>query len=247
LLLLTIGKLPEFDSEGNVVVGQCEPYSSGWLLRLREKGLVEKLLEGTYYDLRQIQLQCFGLDSGKIRELVDEARPKIEAGRASLAVSARASNSNISDETDTDIDMNETAVIDNASLGRDVEKTDMPVGPVAPGEAGLVLRRQGDCLVVRFEHSQEITGDLIRLRGALFSVMEHGSGPCILDLCEMGEVSSRIIAELVLVREEAAGQGRPFAIVTDSPKIIASFEALDLIGFLPLFDNARDAVKALAN
>jgi hypothetical protein len=61
--LLIITKDPEFDMRGEVVLGQCEPFTSGWSMYLIfPDGKRENLVTGTYSDLRKIQEGCIGLD-----------------------------------------------------------------------------------------------------------------------------------------------------------------------------------------
>jgi hypothetical protein len=61
--LLIITKDPEFDMRGEVVLGQCEPFTSGWSMYLiYPDGNRENLVTGTYSDLRKIQEGCIGLD-----------------------------------------------------------------------------------------------------------------------------------------------------------------------------------------
>ena len=58
---------------GEVVPGQCEPYTAGWRLRLVKDGIEQVLLEGTYYDLRRVQHRCFRKAADKLEGIVAEA------------------------------------------------------------------------------------------------------------------------------------------------------------------------------
>ena len=61
--LLIISKDPEFDMRGEVVLGQCEPFTSGWNLYLvSPDGKRENLFTGTYNDLKKIQESCLDID-----------------------------------------------------------------------------------------------------------------------------------------------------------------------------------------
>jgi anti-anti-sigma regulatory factor len=71
---VAISKLPEFTEDGEVVPGQCEPYTSGWRLRLIVDGAEEVLLTGTYYELRRIQRRCIGKPPDDIKGLVAQAK-----------------------------------------------------------------------------------------------------------------------------------------------------------------------------
>ena len=70
---LVISKLPEFTPEGEVIPGQCEPYTDGWRLRLIEDGREESVLTGTYYELRRVQKRCAGRSADDARRLAAEA------------------------------------------------------------------------------------------------------------------------------------------------------------------------------
>jgi anti-anti-sigma regulatory factor len=72
-----ISKLPEFTEDGEVVPGQCEPYTSGWRLRLVVDGESETLLSGTYYELRRIQRRCIGKTPDEIRTMATEAAESV--------------------------------------------------------------------------------------------------------------------------------------------------------------------------
>jgi len=74
--LLIITKDPEFDMRGDVVLGQCEPFTSGWTLYLiHGDGKRENLLSGTYSDLRKIQEGCNEIeDPNAVRKRVMDMR-----------------------------------------------------------------------------------------------------------------------------------------------------------------------------
>ena len=72
--LFVISKLPEFTEDGEVIPGQCEPYTTGWRLRLMENGREEELLRGTYYELRRVQRRCAGKTPEEARRLAAESR-----------------------------------------------------------------------------------------------------------------------------------------------------------------------------
>ncbi len=74
-----ISKPPEFTPNGEVVPGQCEPYTGGWRLLLVEDGRVEELLAGTYRDLRGVQRDCLGKALDEVRKVAAEAAEGVEA------------------------------------------------------------------------------------------------------------------------------------------------------------------------
>ncbi|MHC4252132.1 MAG: hypothetical protein ACYS9X_23690 [Planctomycetota bacterium] len=79
---LVISKLPEFTPEGEAAPGQCEPYTGGWRLRLKEDGREEDILTGTYYEIRRVQRRCAGKAADEVRKLAADAA---EAMKASLS------------------------------------------------------------------------------------------------------------------------------------------------------------------
>ncbi len=84
---LVISKLPEFTPEGEVVPGQCEPYTGDWNLRLIEDGRGEAILSGTYYEIRRVQKRCVGKPADDIRKLAAEAGEAMKSGSSSGAPS----------------------------------------------------------------------------------------------------------------------------------------------------------------
>jgi hypothetical protein len=74
--LLIITKDPEFDMRGEVVLGQCEPFTSGWnMFLIYPDGKKESLVTGTYSDLRKIQEGCIGIDDpAAVRKRVMDMR-----------------------------------------------------------------------------------------------------------------------------------------------------------------------------
>ena len=77
--LLIIYKDPEFDERDEVILGQCEPFTSGWqLVLIPPEGDRETLLTGTYTDLRKIQESCSTLDElDAVRQRVRDMRSLI--------------------------------------------------------------------------------------------------------------------------------------------------------------------------
>jgi anti-anti-sigma regulatory factor len=84
--LLVISKRPEYGPTGEVVPGQCEPYTSGWRLRLYSDGVDQVLLTGTYYELRRIQKECMGRERGEVEKIAAEARQRMAVGADETAI-----------------------------------------------------------------------------------------------------------------------------------------------------------------
>jgi len=79
--ILIIYKEPEFDERDEVILGQCEPFTSGWqLIMVTPKGDRETLLTGTYTDLRKIQESCSPIDEvDLVRQRVKDMRSLISS------------------------------------------------------------------------------------------------------------------------------------------------------------------------
>jgi hypothetical protein len=80
---LVISKLPEFTPEGEVIPGQCEPYTGNWRLRLIHDGLEESVLEGTYYEVRRLQKRSINKSAEDTRKLAAEMFEEMKVESAS--------------------------------------------------------------------------------------------------------------------------------------------------------------------
>ena len=237
-MLLTISKRPVFGPKGEVVIGQCEPYTSNWLLRLVEGGKESVLLEGNYYDLRQVQMRCVGLDPEGVRKLVAELKPHLAAGgAASHMESAAAPQAARVGES--------TQILGRSEIYQAMAEMESKAA-ASPESSGLLLERQERCLIVRFVDPIAAAQDADRLRAIFDSLLAHDVRAYVLDLTLLQRVSSRVIRELVHFRENAAGAGRGFAIVTRRAEVISALESMNLLGFLPHFQDTAAAVKSLS-
>lgn len=237
-LLLSISKKPVYGPRGEVVIGQCEPYTSCWRMRMLDGRKEEVLIEGNYYDLRQVQLRCRGLGQAEIRKLVDEMRPHLGNGGIAIRLEPAAAPAEPSLAESTQI--LGRAEIFQAMADAGKQQTSWP------DNSGLLLERQEQCLIVRFVDPIAAAQDAERLKATFDSLLTHAVRAYVLDLTLLQRISSRVIRELVRFREDAAGAGRGFAIVTKRPEVIRTLESMNLIGFLPHYEDAAAAVRALA-
>jgi anti-anti-sigma regulatory factor len=239
-LLLTISKQPAYGPKGEVVIGQCEPYTSGWRLRLLTKGEEEVLLEGNYYDLRQVQMRCEGKKVEAVRKVVEDMKPHLAAGgtASQLEPATAPKSSNVAESTQ---------ILGRAEIFQAMAEAEAAKGAQnSPEKSGLLLERQEQCLIVRFVDPIAAAQDADRLRAIFDSLLEHQVKAYVLDLTLLQRVSSRVIRELVRFRENAAGAGRGFAIVTKRREVIRTLESMNLLGFLPHYEETRAAVEALS-
>jgi len=240
-LLLSISKKPVYGPKGEVVIGQCEPYTSGWRLRVLNGTDEEVLLEGNYYDLRQVQLRCRGKKIEEVREIIGEIKPHLASGgTASQLEPAPGPEAGSVSES--------TQILGRAEIYQAMAEAESAKGaaPASPEKSGLLLERQEKCLIVRFVDPIAAAQDAERLRAIFDSLMEHEVRAYVLDLTLLQRVSSRVIRELVRFRENAAGAGRGFAIATKRQEVIRTLESMNLLGFLPHYDDTGAAVKALS-
>ena len=240
-MLLTISKKPVYGPKGEVVIGQCEPYTSGWHLRALTKGKEEVLLEGNYYDLRQVQMRCKDLSPKDIRDIIKEIKPHLDAQGTGSQLSPV-------DAPEHPRGAESTQILGRAEIYQAmIEAESRPAASVSPESSGLLLERQEHCLIVRFVDPIAAAQDADRLRAIFDSLLEHEVKAYVLDLTLLQHASSRVIRELVRFREDAAGAGRGFAIVTKRAEVIRALESMNLIGFLPHYEDTEAAVKALAS
>lgn len=240
-MLLTISKKPVYGPKGEVVIGQCEPYTSGWRLRFLNGGDEEVLLEGNYYDLRQVQIRCSGKNRDEVQKLIEEIKPHLaEGGIASQLQPAPAPQGRDVAES--------TQILGRAEIFQAMAdaEANKAAAVASPEKSGLLLERQEQCLIVRFVDPIAAAQDADRLRAIFDSLMEHEVKAYALDLTLLQRVSSRVIRELVRFRENAAGAGRGFAIVTKRQEVIRTLESMNLLGFLPHYEDTGAAVKALS-
>jgi anti-anti-sigma regulatory factor len=238
-MLLTISKRPVFGPKGEVVIGQCEPYTSDWLLRLIEGGKGTVLLEGNYYDLRQVQMRCGGLVPEGIRKLVEEMKPHLAAGGAAshVAPAAAPEAARVGESTQ---------ILGRSEIYQAMAEMENKAAS-SPENSGLLLERQERCLIIRFVDPIAAAQDADRLQAIFGSLLSHDVKAYVLDLTLLQRISSRVIRELVHFRESAAGAGRGFAIVTRRAEVIRTLESMNLIGFLPHFEDTAAAVKSLSS
>jgi anti-anti-sigma regulatory factor len=239
-LLLTISKQPAYGPKGEVVIGQCEPYTSGWRLRVLDKGQEEVLLEGNYYDLRQVQLRCTSKNVEEIRKIVEEMKPHLAAGGTASHLQTAAAPKQDSSVESTQI-LGRTEIFQAMAEA----ETNRATGP-ATENSGLLLERQEQCLIVRFVDPVAAAQDADRLRAIFDSLLVHEVKAYVLDLTLLQRVSSRVIRELVRFRENAAGAGRGFGIVTKRQEVVRTLESMNLLGFLPHYEDTGAAVKSLS-
>jgi hypothetical protein len=225
---VAISKLPEFTEDGEVVPGQCEPYTSGWRLRLVVDGNEETLMSGTYYELRRIQRRCVGKTPEEVKTLAAESTQLTEEPRAELE-GAEAESTQI------------LGVDDVRRAMLEMESSVNPEG--APAETEWVELRDLDGLciaLVRVAGQSVDPDDLSRVLQA--SLLQSPRG-MVLNLSEV-QVSSPSLARCLRdLGERARLENRSLAIVCPyEPLQQAALDASS--GTLKFSPDVESAIKA---
>jgi len=261
-MILTISKAPQFGESGEVVVGQCEAHTDGWRLRLVEKGREEEvLMEGTYLDLRCVQRLCSdAADADEVRRIVEEAKEAVPLEEEeALAEADAGSDAEDKDETQSTqiLDREEIQRAMKSAGGAEVRAAGPAKGarvsrpgasgrapvPVRPEETGVLVERIAKTLVVRFVDPELAAHNCDTLAVALGGVLEQEAGRIVLDLSLAVVLSSRLIREIVRMRERASELGRAFALVIRRREVISTLGSMNLVGFLPVFSDLDTALK----
>lgn len=94
-----------------------------------------------------------------------------------------------------------------------------------------------DRLIVDEQAVAEITRDIIKCIGNI-------SEPTVLvDLCKVQHMSSRLVAQLILIQNRATRAGGRFALVGVGPAIADVFLVTRLNKRIPIFDTIQDALS----
>jgi len=224
--MLVISKAPEFTEDGEVVPGQCEPYTSGWRLRLIANGCEEVLLFGSYYELRRIQRRCVGKTPDEIRAIAAEAAEAMK----------KAAGPPLSAERDEATQILGADDVRRAML-------EMETAATSPPEWFLEEERDGVHLV-RVAPGRPERFDADGFGRALQAALEARPGPFVIDLGELDASSPPLATVLRDVGERAVSQGRFLGVVSrHEPSRRALQAAAPSLG---LFADEATALRAAA-
>ena len=194
--LLVISKHPEFSSTGEVVLGQCEPYTPGWRLRLYREGEEYVLVNGTYYDLRKIQQECQGKSFDEIQQHAAKARDMLASSRQKVVLGTDAdAESEARSPTETDIQLtDETQMmgvneIEEARKSLDEEtRVDHDLSdetheylPSAAVISSFEVTRSAGLLIADVINAGILT-EIEGLNAVLDELMEMSNGAIVLDM-----------------------------------------------------------------
>lgn len=164
--VLVITKPTELTQSGNVVLGQCEPYTGGWQLMIwKSKDHAVKLLSGTYEELRALQLEWQEMDEEAV----------IEHARELAKTRAKPQGSTVAMPPLSIDDTEATQIIDHQRVRKAVEA----LGQVEEAFYLKPMQTTGGVMVLRVlaEPEEGATGGLSfgkdvpeQLRGVILAV-----------------------------------------------------------------------------
>ena len=228
--LLIICKEPEFDARDEVVLGQCEPFTSGWTLKLIDPaGKSENLLVGTYTDLRRIQESCSGVDeTASVRKRVEELRKLLTAG-VTETIAVQFANRSPS--------LNESATVEMPAVS-----TVNVVPTHSPG--GLFnLEPNGNVLVATVVQPER-ADDAPYLKKELQTVVDCKPIAVVMDLGRVPTLSQNAFKEIAGVRDKLRETGARFALCNVAGAMRPNLGKIQEP--LPIFTTQASALAAMA-
>jgi len=231
--LLIITKDPEFDGRGEVVLGQCEPFTSGWKLYLFHNSQRELLLSGTYTDLRKIQETCASLEEpAAVRKRIQDMRALLTAG-VTETVAVEFDDPKRSGRTST-------RIVDA------VMPTQVQMEP-GSGAAGpyFELRRE-DSAVIALISDPDRMSDLPAFNAELRTLLAARPRAIVLDFSRVQNLASRAVNELALFRDECQNGQVGFALCGIRKPVLKLFDTMGQEHAFQIFDNADAALSGVA-
>ena len=199
--LLIISKDPEFDARDEVVLGQCEPFTSGWSLKMiLPGGVQEELLVGTYTDLRRIQESCSQVDEpAAVKKRVGELRALLTAG-VGETVAVQLSNGGHAPPM-----MSQSATVEMRAVPSEgVVPTHTPGGL-------LNLEPNGGVLIATVVQPER-ADDANYLKKEFETVVNCRPKAVVMDLGRVPSLSTNSFKELAGIRDRLRQSGANFAL-----------------------------------
>jgi len=230
--LLMITKVPEFDERGEVVLGQCEPFTSGWdLILIAPDRTRELLLAGTYTDLHKILESCHGLQTS------EAVKKRVEEMRA-------LQNTSVTETVAVELSRGEQRAEPSSVLEPTVTG-EMPAPPreaLQPGpDDGFFETRTETGVLVALVASPDRAGDVSDLKTHLLRLLNPKPRAIILDLSRVGNLASRAANELLIFRDQCAEMKVPFGLCGLRQSVRRLFEKLEMKNPPPFFENPQVA------
>jgi len=227
--LLIITKEPEFDVRGEVVLGQCEPFTSGWrLIMVDPSNNRETLLTGTYTDLRKIQDSCSSIDDpAHVKRRVNDMRALL-----------------MSSVTET------VAVRFDQQSSHDVTKPLEPITSIMPAvptctPGGLLNLEPTNGVLVATVVQPERADDAHYLKHEMQTLLECHPKAVLMDLGRVPNLSPGTFRELAGMRDRLRETGAGFALCNVTGAMQQNMRAVISKDTLPVFENTTKGVAAL--
>ncbi len=213
--VLYISKPPEFTPSGEAILGQCEPYTSGWLMKLYEPGQIhEELLRGTYYELRRVQRKCLGKGIDEVRRICEDARAEL-GQKAGAGVSRHGA------------DEESTHVLDKKQVEKAVSEME---GTAAAGEAeeeAIWQSTEEEGVVILKPGGDAALDELVRLE-ELSEEALGASKDVVVDLSRVDAISTFALEGFENVAKKFAATGRHFSLAAPGDAVASAMKIMRL-------------------
>ncbi|HYG78401.1 MAG TPA: STAS domain-containing protein [Planctomycetota bacterium] len=227
--LLIIVKEPEFDIRGDVVLGQCEPFTSGWSLVLIDTdGKRESLMVGTYTDLRKVQESCNSIDApAAVRKRVNDMR--------TLMMSSVTETVALHFDRRPPIDAGETQELKSIRMSKVPKQT--------PGGL-LSLQPNGDVIIATVAQPER-ADDAKYLKEELSVVVECHPKGVVIDLGRVSNLSAGSFKELAGVRDQLRDNGAELALCNVTLTMLQKIQSMKARETLTVFEDQTRALDAM--
>ncbi|HEY3320617.1 MAG TPA: STAS domain-containing protein [Planctomycetota bacterium] len=224
--LLVITKEPEFDVRGEVVLGQCEPFTSGWTLwMITPERQRECLIVGTYTDLRKIQESCLEISDPKaVRKRVNDMRALMLSSVTETVVYSPSHPRPDGSET------------------QELKAVGLPETPKQTPGGLLKLQPSGNVLVATVAQPDR-ADDTRYLKDELMTVLDCHPKAVLVDLSKVSTLSAISFKELAGIRDQFRRSGADFVLCSLTHSMMQKIQTMKSKDALRVFE---DQAKALA-
>ncbi|MGH7144605.1 MAG: STAS domain-containing protein [Planctomycetota bacterium] len=244
LAVLYISNPPRFETNGDVVLGQCEFDTPSWELKLLlQDGPPVLLGSGAYRQLKQVQSRCQGITkveelSAKAKELLGQIKgppagsglKPVKEGRAHLEAEHRPSST-------LDSAMIEKTLLRLADLSSRKGRT------AVPETLPVSYQQVKNLNVVRVE-TDILAAEADTLCDVLTQASKDNPGPVTLDLSAVEQIASRAVHEILRFSEDSRTAGRQFAVVGTTARVMTIFQLLNLDKKISFYKTPEAAAEA---
>ena len=244
--LLIISKHPEYTETGEVVLGQCEPYTPGWRLHLFREGEEIVLLEGTYYDLRKVQTECAGKSIEEIKQIAETAKHRVGRSSQSTVVIGRPEDADASSseltQTATLVGLEPTQLLGTEEISEAIAKMQHPPPPAeadddetgeyvaAETTAGKFETVKRDGVVVARPLDPSILENGDQVVKAFNDLMAEGDGALVIDIGKVETLGSEAANAVGRYTESSEQEGRFVALANVREEIVGVLQDLEKAG-----------------